>query len=54
MIGQTISHYKITEKPPSSTGQVGGGGLSQNGPRTFYVSGSRFEDPAVVWREALL
>jgi hypothetical protein len=26
MVGQTISHYKITEKPPSSTGQVGGGG----------------------------
>ena len=33
MIGTTISHYKIVEKPPSSTGQVGGGGMSQNGPR---------------------
>jgi hypothetical protein len=23
MIGQTISHYKILEKPPTSSGQVG-------------------------------
>ena len=29
MIGKTIGHYKIREKPPSSTGQVGGGGSAR-------------------------
>jgi hypothetical protein len=28
VIGQTISQYTILEKPPSSTGQVGEGGMS--------------------------
>jgi hypothetical protein len=45
MIGQTISHFHILEKPPTTSGQVGEGGMSQNGPRTLFVSGCRFEDP---------
>ena len=37
MIGQTISHFHILEKPPTTSGQVGEGGMSQNGPRTLFV-----------------
>ncbi len=39
MIGQTVLHYTILENLVE-------GGMSQNGPRTFMVSGCRFEDPA--------
>jgi hypothetical protein len=45
MIGQTISHHKILEKPPTSSGQVGEGGMSQNHPRALFASGCDFEDP---------
>jgi len=27
MIGQTISHFRILEKPPATSGQVGEGGM---------------------------
>jgi hypothetical protein len=27
MIGQTISHFRILEKPPTTSGQVGGSGM---------------------------
>jgi len=50
MIGQTFSHFHILEKPPTTSGQVGEGGMSQNGPRTLFVSGCRFEDPPSFWR----
>jgi hypothetical protein len=36
-MGQTISHFRILEKPPTTSGQVGEGGMSQNGPRTLSV-----------------
>jgi hypothetical protein len=61
MIGVAISHFRILEKPPTTSRQVGDGGMSQNGPRTLFVplpeiplrsgnpksgmSGCRFEDP---------
>ncbi len=38
MIGQTISHYTILEK-------LGEGGMFQIFPRTFSVSGRKFENP---------
>ena len=43
MVGQTILHYKISEKR-------GEGGMSQISPRTFFVSGWKFEDPAASGR----
>jgi len=43
MIGATITHVGILEK-------LGEGGMSQNGPRTPFVSGCRFEDPPSFWR----
>ncbi|MFI5251691.1 MAG: hypothetical protein ACHQQQ_04580 [Bacteroidota bacterium] len=45
MIGQTISHYKILEKPRHKDGgQVGEGEISQNHPRAFFASGCDFAD----------
>jgi len=44
MIGKQISHYEILDK-------IGESGMSQNGPRTLFVSGCRFEDPAEAKRK---
>ena len=54
MIGQTVSHYKILENPPTLSGQVGGGGMSHNHPRALCASGCDCEDPALFLREVLL
>ena len=52
MNGQTISHYRILENPPTTSrkngtppGQVGEGGMSQNFLRTLPMSSRNFEDP---------
>ena len=46
MIGTTVSHYRILEKPRHKDGgQVGEGGMSQNFLRTLSVSSRNFEDP---------
>ncbi len=44
MIGTTIANYEILDK-------LGEGGMSQNGPRTLFVSGCRCEDPAEAKRK---
>jgi hypothetical protein len=44
MIRQMISHYEIIEKPRQKDGgQVGEGGMFENHPRTFLVSGCDFQ-----------
>ena len=57
MIGQVISHYKILEKlgearptehRPVVNRLFGRGGMSQNHPRTFFVSGCDFEPARLV------
>jgi len=60
MIGETIAHYRILEKPPTtflrngtSSGQVGGGGMSEIHPRAFCASGSDFQDPVAGGRRLL-
>jgi hypothetical protein len=63
MIGQTISHYPALWIPLQSgipgnrnrkrnkiLEKLGEGGMSQNGPRTSFVSGCRFEDPRLPQR----
>jgi hypothetical protein len=59
MIGQTISHYpalwdsatgRDSRKRNKILDKLGEGGMSQNGLRTSFVSGSRFEDPRLPQR----
>jgi hypothetical protein len=51
MIGTTISHYKILDKPRHKDGgQVGEGGMFQISPRALFASGWKFENPPSFWR----
>jgi hypothetical protein len=55
MIG-TSSRTKKRDRSgqaPKDSGQVGGGGMFENCPRTLSVSGSNFQNPAVLWREVM-
>jgi hypothetical protein len=45
MIGTMIANYEILDK-------LGEGGMSQNGPRTLFVSGCRFDPEEIRGAEA--
>ncbi len=46
MIRQLIPHYKILKK-------LGESGMFQIFPRTLFVSGRKFENPAPSWRRKI-